>query len=68
MSDHSARLFNRWLRRPRALVVWAWLWLAARTDSLDEKQRCLDAIPGPDPGREAIHVALEEPSFKETPY
>ena len=40
----SARLITRHLRRPRALVVRAWFWLAAQTSDLSEKRRCLEAI------------------------
>jgi hypothetical protein len=39
-----ARLIARRLRRPRALVVRAWFWLAASTDDLNEKRRYFEAI------------------------
>ena len=55
----SARLITRWLRRPRALVVRAWFWLAAHTDDLDEKRRCLEAILGLDPNCEPANAALQ---------
>ena len=34
----STQVITRYLRRPRALAVRAWFWLAAHTDSLDEKR------------------------------
>ena len=34
----------RHLRRPRSLVIQAWLWLAADTDDVEEKWRCLQAV------------------------
>jgi protease II len=40
----SSRVITHWLRRPRALAARARFWLAAHTDSLDEKRRCLEAI------------------------
>ena len=40
----SAPLIVRWLRRPRALVVRGGFWIGARTDDVEEKQRCLEAI------------------------
>jgi len=55
----SARLITRWLRWPRALVVRAWAWLFARTDDLDEKQRCLTAIVELDPEQEWAQLALQ---------
>ena len=54
----SARLITRWLRRPRALVVRAWFWLAAQTDDLDEKRRCLEAILELAPDNEPAGAAL----------
>jgi len=44
MLTYLRTLSTRWLRRPRALVVRAWFWLAAHADSLDEKRRCLEAL------------------------
>ena len=37
------------LRRPRPLLVAAWLWLAAQTDDTEEKKRCLWTILDLDP-------------------
>jgi hypothetical protein len=54
----SARLIIRWLRRPRALVVPAWFWLAAQADNLDEKLRCLEAILELKPDNEPANMAL----------
>ena len=45
----SARLITRGLRRPRALVVRAWFWLAAEAANLDDQRRCLEAILKLDP-------------------
>jgi hypothetical protein len=56
----SARLITRWLRRPRALVVRAWFWLASHVGSLDEKRRCLMAILELDPELEWAQLALQQ--------
>jgi hypothetical protein len=40
----SARFFTRWHVGPRVSRVRAWAWLAAQTDDLREKIRCLQTI------------------------
>jgi hypothetical protein len=61
----SAYLITHNLRRPRALVVAAWLWLAARTDDLDEKRRCLEAVlelePDNEPDKPTPRATMPEP-------
>ena len=39
-----ARFIGHHLHRPLPLVIGAWLWLAAETEDLDEKGRCLEAV------------------------
>jgi hypothetical protein len=56
----SAHLLTRWLRRPRALVVRAWVWLCAHTEDLDEKRRCLEAILELDSKLEWAQLALQQ--------
>ena len=55
----SARFITRWLRRPRALIVRAWFWLAAEAAHLEEQRRCLEAILELDPENEPAGVALQ---------
>ena len=43
---------------PRPLVVRAWLWLAALTDDLQQKRRCLNAVLYLDPHNEPASLAL----------
>ena len=54
----SARFFTRYGIGPVALRVRAWAWLAAETDDLREKARCLEAILALDPACEWARVAL----------
>ena len=64
MLDHirtlSARLITRFLPGPRALLVRAWAWLAAETDDLAEKERCLEAIVDLEPDAEWARMALRD--------
>lgn len=46
------------LRRPRPLVIRAWLWLAAEADRLTEKRLCLETILRLHPENEAATLAL----------
>jgi hypothetical protein len=39
-------------------VIQAWLWLAAETDNLEEKRRCLKAVIQLDPENEPASLAL----------
>jgi hypothetical protein len=45
----AARAIAEYLRHPRSLVIRAWFWLAAQTDDLQEKRRCLNAMLQLDP-------------------
>jgi hypothetical protein len=54
----SARPITRRLRRPRALVVRAWAWLAAQTNDLAEQVRCLEAIVGLGPSLDWAQAAV----------
>ena len=54
----SARLITRYLPGPRVLIVRAWAWLAADTDDLAEKERCLEAILELEPDAEWAQIAL----------
>jgi hypothetical protein len=54
-----ARLVVRWLPGLRELLVRAWAWLAAETDDLAERQRCLEQILDLDPDLVWAQVALE---------
>jgi len=53
-----AKLIPRHLRRPRPLVIRAWLWLAAEADELEEKRHCLNAILELDPENEPASLVL----------
>jgi hypothetical protein len=53
-----ATFIVRHLRRPRALVIRAWFWLAAQTDDLEKKRRCLSAILELDLEDEPASLAL----------
>ena len=55
----SARLFTRWQIGPPEMRIRAWMWLAARTDDLQEKARCLEAILELEPDLEWAQYALE---------
>lgn len=62
MLDHLrtplARLMAQRLKRPRPLVIQAWLWLAAEADTLEDKRLCLEAVVRLDPENEAASLAL----------
>ena len=58
LSFRQSCAIARRLRRPRAWVVRAWFWLAAHTDSLTEKRRCLEAILELEPDSEPANAAL----------
>lgn len=53
----SARLVVRFLPWPPSLLLAAWRWLAAETDDLTEKQRCIEVILKLDPDSEWAHTA-----------
>ena len=53
-----ARLIVRYLTRPRPLVIRAWFWLAAQTDELEEKRRCLEAVLELNPESQSAHGGL----------
>lgn len=44
--------------RPRLLVIRAWFWLAAQTNDLEEKRRCLEAVLQLDPDNEPAPLEL----------
>ena len=71
MIDHirsfSARLITRYLPGPRILLIRAWAWLAAETDDLAEKERCLEAILELEPDAEWARVALQDVRMLEKP-
>jgi hypothetical protein len=54
----AARVIVRHFPRARSLVVAAWSWLAAETDDLEEKRRCLEEVLGLDPDNESARMAL----------
>jgi len=43
---------------PRALIISAWLWLAAKSEDTEEKRRCLNAVLQPEPENEPATWAL----------
>ena len=52
-----ARFIVQHLTRPRQLVVHAWLWLAADTDDVEEKWRCLQAALELNPEHQSARAA-----------
>ena len=54
----SARLITRCLPGARPLLIRAWVRLAADTDDLADKERCLEAILELEPDAEWAQVAL----------
>ena len=52
-----ARLIVKHLNRPLFLVIHAWLWLAAETDDVEEKWRCLQAVLELNPEHQAACAA-----------
>jgi hypothetical protein len=54
----SALVFTRHRIGPRIPQIRAWAWLAAETDDLEEKTKCLEAIVALDPDLEWAHEAL----------
>ena len=54
-----ACIITRYLPGPRVLLVRAWAWLAAETDDLAEKERCLEAIVDLEPDAEWAQIALQ---------
>lgn len=56
-----ARLIPHHLRHPRALAIRAWLWLAAESQDIEEKRRCLAAVLELDPENEPASLALLVP-------
>jgi len=60
----SARLITRYRLGPCSLQVRAWAWLAAETDGLAEKVRCLEAIVALDPDLEWARTALEDMRYR----
>ena len=55
-----ACIITRYLPGPRVLLVRAWAWLAAETDDLAEKERCLEAIVDLEPDAEWARMALRD--------
>ena len=53
----SARLIVRHPRHPRPLVIRAWLWVAADTDDVEERWRCLQAVLELNPEHQAARAA-----------
>ena len=53
-----ARFTVRHLRRPRPLVIRAWLWLAAETEDLEEKRGCLEAVLELNPESQSARAGL----------
>lgn len=49
---YLAKLVVKHLNRPRELVIRAWLWLAADSDDVEGKWRCLNAVLQLDPENE----------------
>jgi hypothetical protein len=60
----SAHLITRHRIGPRILQVRAWAWLAAGTDGLAEKERCLRAILALDPDLEWAQMALRDIRYR----
>lgn len=54
----SARLVTRYRLEPVAVQIRAWAWLAAETDDLAEKERCLEAVLALDPSLDWAQAAL----------
>ena len=59
LHTHSARFITRHSLGPDALQVRAWVWLAAETDDIAEKVRCLEVIVTLDPQLPWAQVALQ---------
>ena len=53
-----AKFIVKHLTRPRALVVQTWLWLAAKSQDVEDKRRCLNAVLELDPENEPASLAL----------
>jgi hypothetical protein len=53
-----AKFIVEHLTRPGSLVIRACFWLAAQTDDIEEKRRCLNAIFELDPENEPAHLTL----------
>jgi len=53
-----ARLIATRLGQPRAAVVHSWLWLAAKSDNLEEKRLCLNSVLELEPENEPASLAL----------
>ena len=51
-----ARVIVRHLHYPRPLVIQAWLWLAADTDDVEQKWRCVQAVLELNPERQAARA------------
>ena len=54
----SARFITRYRIGPRTWQIRAWAWLAAQTNDLEEKMRCLKAIVALDPDLDWAQAAL----------
>ena len=53
-----AKFIVQYLNRPRPLVIRAWFWLAAETEDLEEKRRCLEAVLELNPEGQAARAGL----------
>ena len=63
----STRFFTHHNIGPVILRIRAWAWLAAETDDLAEKERCLEAILELEPDAEWARVALQDVRMLEKP-
>jgi thioredoxin-like negative regulator of GroEL len=53
-----ARFMVQHVPHPHPLVVAAWLWLAAKTEDIEEKKRCFNSILALDPDNTETLLAL----------
>jgi len=60
----SAHHVIRYRLGPVALQIRAWAWLAAETDDLAEKVRCLEAIVALDPALDWAQAALTRVCYR----
>jgi hypothetical protein len=56
-----AKLIVEHLAHPRPLMIQSYLWLAANSDDLEEKRRCLTAVLELDPEKEPASFPLALP-------
>ena len=58
LRTHLAKFIVQHLNRPRTLVIRAWFWLAAQTDDIEEKRRCLEAVLELNPESQSARARL----------